>query len=105
MQRQLLKHIEENQSEWDLYLDSVLFAYRVSKQSSTKYAPFYLMYGRQAKLPLQFSGKSVYLYKSYYYNYLDNVSSGEESLADDFSTSLGDHDIDGKYMITFIHLA
>ena len=30
LQRQLLKFVETKQDEWDLYLDSVLFSYRVS---------------------------------------------------------------------------
>ena len=35
-------------------LPGVLFAYRTSVQKSTGFTPFYLMYGRQAKLPLEF---------------------------------------------------
>jgi hypothetical protein len=37
--------------EWDLYIAPVLFAYRTSRHSTTKIAPFYLLYGRSAKLP------------------------------------------------------
>ncbi len=33
---------------------AILFSYRVSQQASTKYSPFYLMYGRQARLPIEF---------------------------------------------------
>ena len=44
--------VEENESEWDKFLDSVLFAYRTSKQASTKYSPFFLMYGREPRLPV-----------------------------------------------------
>ena len=39
--------------EWDLYLDPILFAIRTSVQASTKHTPFFLMYGREAKLPLE----------------------------------------------------
>jgi hypothetical protein len=38
--------------EWDEYVKPVLFAYRTSKQSTTKVTPFYLTYGREAKHPL-----------------------------------------------------
>lgn len=38
--------------EWDTYVKPVLFAYRTSKQSTTKMTPFYLTYGREATLPL-----------------------------------------------------
>ena len=29
-----------------MYLDSVLFTYRTSKQASTRFSPFFLLYGR-----------------------------------------------------------
>lgn len=57
LQRQLLKFVEGEQEQWDLYLDSILFSYRVSKQDSTKYSPFFLVYGRQARLPIEFNLK------------------------------------------------
>ncbi len=57
LQRQLLKFVDKEQNEWDLYLDSILFSYRVSCQDSTKYSPFFLVYGRQARLPVQFNKK------------------------------------------------
>ena len=53
LQRALLKMIDENQSDWDKYLDSVLFAYRTSKQASTKFSPFFLLYGREPVLPVE----------------------------------------------------
>ncbi len=54
LQRQLLKYIDDKQDDWDLYLHAILFSYRVSQQASTKYSPFYLMYGQQARLPIEF---------------------------------------------------
>jgi len=38
--------------EWDTVINSVLFAYRTAKNSTTKYTPFYLTYGREARLPI-----------------------------------------------------
>lgn len=58
LQRQLLKFIGSEQNQWDLYLESILFSYRVSKQDSTKHSPFFLMYGRQARLPVEFNTKN-----------------------------------------------
>ena len=55
LQRQLLKYVNEDQNDWDLYLDAILFSYRVSRQSSTKTSPFVLVYGRQPRLPVEFS--------------------------------------------------
>ena len=52
LQRALLKMVDENESEWDKFLDSVLFAYRTCKQASTKYSPFFLMYEREPTLPV-----------------------------------------------------
>ena len=54
LQRQLLKYISKEQTQWDLYLDSILFSYHVSWQDSTQHSPFYLVYGRNAKLPIEF---------------------------------------------------
>ena len=47
----LAKTAEET-TEWDLYIPPVLFAYRTSKQASTKVEPFFLVYGRPPKLPI-----------------------------------------------------
>ena len=52
LQRSLLKMVKDNATHWEKYLDSVLFAYRTSKQASTKYSPFFLLYGREPKLPV-----------------------------------------------------
>ena len=43
------------QNQWDLFLDSILFSYRVSQHDSTRYSPFFLVYGRKAKLPIEFN--------------------------------------------------
>ena len=37
---------------WDELLDPILFSYRVTKQASTKYSPFYMMFGREPRLPI-----------------------------------------------------
>ncbi len=50
--RSLAKLANENQDNWDESLDTVLLAYRVSKCKSTGYTPFYMMYHRQARLPI-----------------------------------------------------
>ncbi|GBB95550.1 hypothetical protein RclHR1_02560010 [Rhizophagus clarus] len=39
-------------NEWDRYIAPVLFAYQTSKHSTTKISPFYLVNGREAKLPV-----------------------------------------------------
>ena len=52
LQRTLSKLVDE-QHEWDCYLPSVVFAYNTSRQSSTGYTPFELMYGQKAVLQLE----------------------------------------------------
>ena len=37
---------------WEDHIKKVCMAYNVSKQSSTQYSPFFLMFGRQAQLPI-----------------------------------------------------
>ena len=57
LQRQLLKFVHSEQDDWDLYIESILFSYRVARQDSTKCSPFVLVYGRQARLPIEFNTK------------------------------------------------
>ena len=45
--RQSLKN-----NDWDLYIAPTLFAYRTTKHSTTKMEPFFLVYGRSARLPM-----------------------------------------------------
>lgn len=52
LQRQLIKVVDNKVENWDKYISAVLFAYRTSVQASTKYSPFYLMYNRKARLPI-----------------------------------------------------
>ncbi|PJE77652.1 hypothetical protein CI610_03421 [invertebrate metagenome] len=49
----LRKMVNEHQTNWDAFLDGALFAMRTKPQSSTKYSPFFLLYGREARYPSQ----------------------------------------------------
>src|SRR5271155_4207877 len=50
---EMLSHYcNKQQRDWDRYLPYILYAYRTSPHSVTKYSPFYLLYGREAKYPL-----------------------------------------------------
>ena len=49
----LAKTAHDQQREWDLCLPFVLFAYRCSPQASTGESPFFLMYGRDPRLPTE----------------------------------------------------
>ena len=41
----------EKENQWDEKLEEVSLAYRTNKQATTGKTPFYLLYGREAKLP------------------------------------------------------
>jgi ribosomal protein L21E len=46
---------------WDNYITSALFAYRTNKQNTTKYTPFFLSHGREARLPIEVDGQQEIL--------------------------------------------
>ena len=45
------KHTDVGTVEWDQQLQLLLFAYRSSVQESTRESPFFLLYGRDPRLP------------------------------------------------------
>lgn len=47
----LAKTVDKRGPEWDVRLPYVLFAYRACQQSSTQESPFFLLYGRDPRLP------------------------------------------------------
>ena len=47
----LSKKVQQDGSDWDLHLPYVLFAYRASIQESTQESPFFLLHGRDPRLP------------------------------------------------------
>ena len=47
----LAKSVEKNGKDWDKHLPYVLFVYRSSLEQSTGESPFYLLYGRDSRLP------------------------------------------------------
>ena len=49
----LAKTVEKGGRDWDSKLPYVPFAYRASPQESTKESPFYLLYGRDPRLPTE----------------------------------------------------
>src|SRR6266498_4086791 len=46
-----LAKLKEKRENWDEYISLILFAYRTKINKSTQFIPFYLTYGRKAKLP------------------------------------------------------
>ena len=52
MNEMIQKQISESQTLWDQILQPCLGAYRMSKNESTKYSPYFIMYGRDPVLPV-----------------------------------------------------
>ena len=44
--------VDEHQRDWDRYLPYLMHAYRAAPQESTREAPFFLMFGRPSRAPL-----------------------------------------------------
>ena len=44
---------KDETKEWDNYVNAILLAYQTKKHETTGFSPFYLIYGRQAKLPVE----------------------------------------------------
>ena len=50
----LAKYVQQFEEDWDIFIPSVLFAYRTMQHNTTKHEPFFLTYGRSALLPVEF---------------------------------------------------
>ena len=46
-------YTSRDQKDWDVSLQMLAFAYLTTKQESTGYSPFFLLYGRDARLPVE----------------------------------------------------
>uniref|UniRef100_A0A3P9PWV5 Gypsy retrotransposon integrase-like protein 1 n=1 Tax=Poecilia reticulata TaxID=8081 RepID=A0A3P9PWV5_POERE len=51
IKRALRKLINDKQNDWDMFLEATLFSLRSKTHTITKYSPFFLMYGREARFP------------------------------------------------------
>ncbi|XP_065667732.1 uncharacterized protein LOC136088021 [Hydra vulgaris] len=55
----LVKVLDEKAVEWPYIIEGILFAHRVSKHTSTKYSPFFLLYNREPTLPVDVKYRMV----------------------------------------------
>ena len=52
MKDSLVKVLDGNPCGWPNIIERILFAHKVSKHTSTKYSPFFLIYNREPTLPI-----------------------------------------------------
>jgi hypothetical protein len=51
--RKINKSVDVFGTDWDEYLPQLLFAYRTKPHDSTGESPFYPLYGRDARIPIE----------------------------------------------------
>ena len=49
LKQRLAKLVNENQDDWDEFLEEVAYSMRTQQQSTTRFTPFKLMFGRDPK--------------------------------------------------------
>ena len=52
LQRMIGKLDPEKHQKWSLHIGSVLIAYNATRSQVTSYSPYFLMYGRRPRLPV-----------------------------------------------------
>ena len=52
LQNMLIKYIDQKKELWEQFLDTCVFSYNTSKQESSQYSPFELMFARKPVLPI-----------------------------------------------------
>ena len=45
--------MEENEDSWDEYIEGTMFTINTNESTTTKYSPFFLMFGRIPRLPFE----------------------------------------------------
>nr|XP_040025098.1 uncharacterized protein LOC120813009 [Gasterosteus aculeatus aculeatus] len=49
--------VQDHPSDWDKYIQPTVFGLRTKKQLTTKYSPYFLLYGREARYPSEIPDK------------------------------------------------
>jgi hypothetical protein len=55
----LAKFANDNKDDWDNFVPSALFAYKIKSHKTTRHEPFYLTYGRNVTLPIKFQSVTL----------------------------------------------
>ncbi|CAF1310430.1 unnamed protein product [Adineta ricciae] len=71
---QLAKYYNENTSDWDEYLQSIVYAYNTGIHSTTGYPPYELAFGRKQKSPFDSTSQDITFTKpNEFYEYLQKT--------------------------------
>ena len=93
--KMLAMYCNKNQNDWDVYLPFVLFAYRTAYHSSVGETPFYLLYGREPRLPIDVATKldleERYPTASAYTNTIKTRLSNAHKLVREYLQSVSDN--------------
>lgn len=49
--------VQDHPGDWDNYIKPTVFGLRTKKQITTRYSPYFLMYGREAHYPSEIPDK------------------------------------------------
>ena len=52
IEQSLRTYCSKNQTDWPQFLQSIMLAYRTTPSVSTKYSPYFLLFGRECRLPI-----------------------------------------------------
>lgn len=64
LKTRLSKLVNEQQNDWNAFLEDVAYSIRTQKQSTTKYTPFFLMFGRNPRSPGEVSYTKLQRFES-----------------------------------------
>ena len=53
LKARLSKLVNETQNDWLGFLDAVAYSIRIQKHQSTKFSPYFMLFGRQPRGPMQ----------------------------------------------------
>ena len=48
----LSKYVKTNQTDWDRFVDGIVLAYNTTQRETTRISPYILVFGKEAKLPI-----------------------------------------------------
>ncbi|XP_049333179.1 gypsy retrotransposon integrase-like protein 1 [Astyanax mexicanus] len=84
IKRALKKLVNDQQNDWNVYLDATLFSLRSKVHTTTKFSPFLLMYGREAvfpsEVPVEVPLSKIILPEGGYSEFLDSKQKTSEAV-------------------------